>query len=261
MTDKNYTHITIVLDKSGSMGHLRGDTIGGINSFTEGQREVDGQVTVTLNQFSSASGFGNPRGFSTSHDMVSIADFPKLANEDYVPGGGTALLDAIASAISETGQRLTSIPEARRPGKVMFVIITDGEENSSQEYSVRNEGVARIRQQIAHQEDKYNWEVVFMGANLDVAEEQGKLGMGSAYTYVHTSEGARNMWANLDVGTRNARLGGISYRKSVASAVHASDLESSYGVGTVSLDATDATNTDDTSTPIDDQATEDSENS
>lgn len=251
MTDQNYTHITIVLDKSGSMGHLRADTIGGINSFIAGQREVEGQVTVTLNQFSASWGPNTP-AMTTTHDAVSLADFPQLTNEDYVPGGGTALLDAIAKSAEQTGATLAAIPETRRPGKVMFVIITDGEENASEEYSVRTEGVSRVKQIIAHQEEKYGWEVVFLGANLDVAAEQDKLGMRSAYTYFHTAKGTKDLWANLDVGTRRARSLNKSFAAAAADAQHFESLSVAYGPGTLSLDATEATKSQDS---------EDSENS
>lgn len=148
---QDYAEITFVLDRSGSMESTKADAEGGFNQFIEDQRKVPGECRVTLAQF------------DTEHEIVYadrlIAEVPKLT---LLPRGGTALLDAIGRTIIAIGDRLSKMDETKRPGKVFFVIVTDGGENSSREFTP-----AKIAEMIKHQRETYNWQFIFLGANQD----------------------------------------------------------------------------------------------
>lgn len=158
------TDITLVVDRSGSMGSIREDAEGGVNAFIEEQKRADGEAVLTLVQFDTEYEF--------LHRGVPINEVEpyKLA-----PRGMTALLDAVGRAINETGGRLAAMPEEQRPGLVIFVIVTDGLENSSSEFT-RDQ----IREMIQHQQEKYNWQFTFLGADQDAFAEAGAMGIDSA---------------------------------------------------------------------------------
>ena len=161
---KDYTEIVLVLDESGSMGHLRGDTIGSYNAFLAEQQALPDEARYSLVVF------------NTQHryqvDGLPIRQVPQLTAETYRPSGGTALLDATGIAIDTLGRRLASLPEKERPARVVVAIFTDGEENSSHIYNQPG----RIKQMIEHQQSVYGWQFVYLGANQDsfkVAESYG----------------------------------------------------------------------------------------
>lgn len=158
------TDITLVVDRSGSMGSIRNDAEGGINEFIRQQAVEPGEALLTLLQFDTE--------YELVHSGVPVAEVPRYRLE---PRGMTALLDAVGRAINETGQRLAAMSEAERPGLVIFVIVTDGAENSSQEFSR-----ADIRQMIEHQQSKYSWQFTFLAANQDAFAAGGSLGIDSA---------------------------------------------------------------------------------
>jgi uncharacterized protein YegL len=185
--DSSYTDITIVLDKSGSMGPLRNDTIGGLNAFLSEQQKKEGdKVLLTVVQFS--------YGSETTINRQRIEDVEPFTLADYIPSGGTALLDAVGDAISKAGARFRAMNENKRPAKVLFVIITDGEENSSTRYTLD-----RIKSMITEQQDTYKWQFVFLGANQDAFQSAHNFGIYSWNTsnYVHTSTGVANMYRSL----------------------------------------------------------------
>ena len=193
--------ITFVLDKSGSMDYIKSDTIGGFNSFLDEQKKVPKPAVFTLVQFDS--------NYSFVTEAVNIQDVKPLNDELYKPGGYTALLDAIGTAISRTGSRLAAMAEADRPDKVIFVVLTDGYENASAEYTKE-----RIKDMIDEQSSKYNWQFMFLGANQDAIMTAAGLGInaGNAMTYAHTGQGinvsyaatARCMTAFRNSGNANA---------------------------------------------------------
>lgn len=152
---EDYTHIAIILDRSGSMSSIRNDVVGGFNKFLEDQQKVPGRCTVTLVQFDTA----NP--YEIMRDMEDIKAVQPLG-DDYAPRGGTPLYDAIGRGIVNTGEKLRTLAEGDRPGKVIFVILTDGEENSSKEYTKD-----KIALMTKEQTDKYKWQFVYLGANQD----------------------------------------------------------------------------------------------
>lgn len=190
----NYTDIVVVLDRSGSMASVVNDTVGGFNSFVEEQKKQEGNARLTLVQF------------DTQYEMVHNGlDIQKVPSLEFSPRGGTALLDAIGRAINDTGARLRSLPEKERPDKVIFVIITDGEENSSREF-----GHARIRDMIKHQSDKYSWEFVFLGANQDSFAVGGNIGItiGNILNYTNDSRGVNHVYSSVSKGITRHRSGG-----------------------------------------------------
>ncbi len=159
--NNNATDITVVIDRSGSMDSCRADAEGGFNAFVAAQAALPGKALLTLVQFDTEYEF--------VHRGVPIKDVPPYS---LVPRGGTALYDAVGRAILETGARLAAMPEAQRPGLVLFAIITDGEENSSREISG-----ARLKEMIEHQTAQYAWQFSYLGANQDAIMAAAKMGI------------------------------------------------------------------------------------
>jgi uncharacterized protein YegL len=149
----NLTEIAFVMDRSGSMEAMKQEAIVAFNQFLKEQRAVPGDVRLTLILFDNE--------YLKPHDCIDLADVPDLDDKTYIPRGGTALLDAMGRTIDELGQRLAKTPEVDRPGKVIIACMTDGEENSSCQYS--NDKVSRM---IKHQREKYSWDVIFLGATI-----------------------------------------------------------------------------------------------
>lgn len=162
----DYMDITIVLDRSGSMAAIADDTRGGFNQFVAEQRAVPGKCLLTLVRFD--------HEFETVFASKPIAEVPTLDGSNYQPRGYTALLDAQGRAIVEAGERLSQLADSERPAKVLFVTITDGQENSSREYNAE-----RLREMIRHQQEAYKWEFVYLGANQDSFDVAGRMGYQS----------------------------------------------------------------------------------
>lgn len=192
----NHTDITIVLDRSGSMQVVAADTIGGFNRFIDEQRNAAGTATLTLHQFDTI--------YETVFAAKDVKTAPHLTTETFVPRGGTALLDAIGVALTETGKRLEKTPEQERAGAVVFVIITDGEENSSHEFNRET-----IFNMIAHQREKYHWQFVFLGANQDAIQTaQGMcISPANSMTYAHNTAGTKAAFAATSSNLRMFRAG------------------------------------------------------
>lgn len=160
------TEIVFILDESGSMSGLEADTIGGYNSFIEKQKKESGEALVSTVLFANDS--------KVVHDRVDLKKVEPMNNQQYSPGGCTALLDAIGGAIHHIGNIHKYARPEDVPAKTIFVITTDGQENSSREYSYKN-----IKMMIERQQEKYEWEFLFLGANIDVISEASKLGIRS----------------------------------------------------------------------------------
>jgi hypothetical protein len=191
----NYTDISIVLDRSGSMQSIRRDTIGGFNAFLQEQRAVPGAAAITLVQFDDQ--------YEPVYQAMRLSDAPELTEETFVPRGSTALLDAIGRTINETGRRLAALPEPERPGKVVFVILTDGEENASREFDIQ-----RINELIRQQREVYKWQFVFLGANQDAIASASRIGIqaGHALTYAANQAGAPAAMAAVSRNLASYRL-------------------------------------------------------
>ena len=156
---KDLSEIVIILDESGSMGSCKTDTIGGVNLFLENQKRIKGEVRVTLVKFSDY--------YKIINDAVLLDQVAYLDENNYTPSYSTALLDAVGKTINNLGRRLADTPETERPERVIFVIITDGFENSSREFT-RNQ----VFQMVTHQKQKYSWEFIFLGADIDAWGEE-----------------------------------------------------------------------------------------
>lgn len=159
-----YTDITLVIDRSGSMDLIRADAEGGVNAFITEQAEQPGRATLTVVQFD--------HEYEFLHRGIPVQSVPPYA---LVPRGMTALLDGVGRAIKETGERLANLPEEERPGLVIFVVVTDGQENASREFSM-----TQIKEMISHQQDTYGWNFTFLAANQEAFAEAGELGIDSA---------------------------------------------------------------------------------
>ena len=162
---KDATHIAVLLDRSGSMGDIKDDAIGGFNCFLKEQKAAGANATLTLVQFDTES-------TDVVHESMPILEVPDLNHQTFQPRGGTPLLDALGQTIDSTGRALAAIPEANRPNKVVFVVITDGQENSSHQHTK-----ASVKERIDHQSSRYNWQFVFLGANQDAFDEAGAVGI------------------------------------------------------------------------------------
>ena len=177
---KDLTELVFILDKSGSMSGLESDTIGGFNSMLAKQQALEGECRITTVLFDN--------NYETLHDRIDIRAVSPITEKEYQVGGTTALLDAIGRTIHKIANVQRNTAEDYRAEKVMFVIITDGEENSSRKYSV-----GEIKTAIERQKTKYGWEFVFLGANIDAIETADNFGIAAdrAIDYIADSEGTK----------------------------------------------------------------------
>ena len=161
---KNLTELVFILDRSGSMAGLEDDTIGGFNAMIEKQKAEPGQAYV------STVLFDNER--DVIHDRLDIQNIQPMTRKEYYVRGCTALLDAVGNAIHHIGNVHKYAREEDCPEKTLFVITTDGMENASREYSYD-----RLKKMIERQKEKYGWEFIFLGANIDAAKEAARFGI------------------------------------------------------------------------------------
>lgn len=196
MPAEELTSINIILDESGSMEPLTDDTIGGFNGFLRKQRELPGRATVSLTKFNS--------GAKVIYTNVPLEQAGDLSRETYEPGAGTALLDAIGQAVNALKSALRETPEEERPAKVIFLIMTDGQENSSREFGKRT-----IAEMIRRRREKDGWEFVFMGANVDAFAEAQALGIhrGNTIHYASSAEGTRSAFQRMSDAMSSYRSG------------------------------------------------------
>lgn len=162
----NITELVFILDRSGSMSGLEGDTIGGFNSLIDKQRKQEGECYVSTVLFDDVS--------EVLHDRVKLSEIPRMTEDDYTVRGCTALIDAIGGAI----RHIANIHKYDRPEDVpehtMFVIMTDGMENASRRYSS-----GKVKKMIEREKEEYGWEFLFIGANIDSVETAGRFGIGA----------------------------------------------------------------------------------
>lgn len=176
------TEIVFLLDRSGSMGGLESDTIGGFNSFIEKQSKLDGETIVTTVLFDDR--------YEILWNGINVNKI-KLTDSDYYVRGSTALMDAVGKTILDVGYRLSKTSEDERPGTVIFVITTDGLENASREFTKE-----KVKELIQHQQEKYGWEFIFLGANIDSTKEASDIGISAddAYSFKASKEGVESMY-------------------------------------------------------------------
>ena len=158
------TELVFILDRSGSMAGLETDTTGGFNSLIERQKKEEGEATVTTVLFDNE--------IVMIHDGTDLNKVGRLTEKEYYVRGSTALLDAIGSTVNYVGNRQKMLCEGEKASKVVVAVITDGMENSSKEYDRKT-----VKYMIERQKNKYGWEFLFLGANMDAVGEASKIGI------------------------------------------------------------------------------------
>ena len=210
---KNLTEIVFILDRSGSMAGLEDDTIGGFNAMIQKQKGEDGEAYVSTVLFDNHT--------EIIHDRVGIQQIQPMTRKDYYVRGCTALLDAVGKSIHHIGNVHKYAREEDRPEKTIFVITTDGMENASREYTYD-----RVKKMIQHEQEKYGWEFLFLGANIDAAKEAARFGItedraanyhadhqGTAVIYEAMSEAVCNVRACRPMSAEWKRRVDEDYKK------------------------------------------------
>ena len=182
---KGLTELVFILDRSGSMSGLEADTIGGFNSMINKQKKGEGEAIVSTVLFDDQA--------EVLHDRIDIDKIELMSDEQYYVRGCTALLDAVGGAIHHIGNVHKYAREEDRPEKTLFIITTDGMENSSRHYSYD-----RVKNMVERQKERFGWEFIFLGANIDAVEVAGRFGIKAnrAVNYECDSEGTK---LNYDV--------------------------------------------------------------
>ena len=191
---KGLTEIVFILDRSGSMSGLEADTIGGYNSLIKKQKKEEGEAYISTVLFDDHS--------EVLHDRVNLKDIKPMTDKEYYVRGCTALLDALGGAIHHIGTVHKYAREEDRPEKTLFIITTDGMENSSHNYSY-----AEVKKMVERQKERYGWEFLFLGANIDAVEVAGRMGIKAdrAVTYECDSVGTEINYRVLEKAVKAVR--------------------------------------------------------
>ena len=196
MKDKmnNITELVFILDRSGSMAELEADTIGGFNAMIEKQRREEGECFVSTVLFDNIS--------EVLHDRVRLSDIKPMTVKEYTVRGSTALIDALGGAIHHIGNVHKYARPEDVPAHTMFIITTDGMENASHKYSSE-----RVKAMIQRQKEKYGWEFLFIGANIDAVETAARYGIDRdrAVNYNADGEGTRVLYESVSRAVCNVR--------------------------------------------------------
>ena len=192
----NIVDVVFILDRSGSMGGLESDTIGGFNSMLEKQRKIEGKAFITTVLFDDQ--------YELLHDRVNIAKVNNITEKEYFVRGSTALLDAIGKTIAKEKAIQDTLGKNEKADKVLFVIITDGLENASREYNS-----STVKKLIETQKEKYGWEFLFLGANIDAIETANTIGINAerAVNYKSDSIGTKKNYDTLNKAVEEVRSG------------------------------------------------------
>jgi len=220
MPRANLTSIVVILDKSTSMSIVQRETIEGFNSFLDAQKKEPGDARLTMIQF-------NTR-YDIKYVEVPVRDVQPLNTHTYNPSGMTALFDAVGRGIDELGQKLSNTPEHDRPEKVIFVIITDGEENSSIEY-VKVPG--KVASMIKHQEDVYKWKFIYLGAGPNALTQAVQLGVNMDMAAAYKVSNQTQLYSVLSASVTRGRSGqNMNYTKGERHSLMADDpADNSFG--------------------------------
>jgi len=194
----DYTHIMVILDRSGSMASIRDDTVGGFNTFVKDQKAEPGTATLTFVQFDSLE------PFEVVHRFKALQEFPELGYDDYKPRGSTPLLDALGMGINQLEADIVGLKEEDRPSRVVVAIVTDGQENASREFKK-----SQIEAMIKTKTEKDSWEFAFLSADLAAIDEAAGLGiaMSKAFLYQRMGGGTKEAWVKLSKGASDYRSG------------------------------------------------------
>ena len=213
---EDLTVVFALIDGSGSMHDMRAAVVDGFNEFITDQKKLPGNVLLSMVQFDSDwarsyQGSLSPTDYLALryreiHHLKNLKEVEKLTMASYVPNGGTPLLAAMDRAIDELGQDLAAMPEQYRPSKVIFLVITDGQENSSDRSKFSKEKIAA---KVKHQINKYNWQFTFIGANQDSFHEAGGMGFQPHATmnYIATYDGMLQGLNAVSASTMSYRSG------------------------------------------------------
>lgn len=184
--ENNLTEMVFILDRSGSMAGLEGDTIGGFNAMIEKQKKEEGDAYVSTILFDDYS--------VVIHDRINIKDVPKMTDNDYTVRGCTALIDAIGGAIRHIGNIHKYARPEDVPAHTIFVITTDGYENASRKFTS-----PQVKKMIEHEKEKYGWEFLFIGANIDAVETASQFGIDEekAVNYNADSQGTKILYETI----------------------------------------------------------------
>ena len=195
-TKKNLTELVFIVDRSGSMGGLESDTIGGINATLAKNRELEGEANVSIVLFDNTS--------DVLVDRKPISEVGNLTEKDYQVHGCTALLDAVGDAIKHTSRVQGYMPDEYKAEHVIFVITTDGYENASKHYTADD-----VKKQISKRTEE-GWEFIYLGANIDAVEEAGRIGIAPehAATYVADTVGSKVMYDAMSLACSSIRTVG-----------------------------------------------------
>jgi uncharacterized protein YegL len=189
------TEIIAILDNSGSMANLTNDTIGGYNTFINDQKNIPGEAILTTVFFNT--------NYQIFHDRMDIKKVKPITEKEYHAGGSTALLDAMGKTINNVGLQLHNMAEDERPSKVIVFIITDGEENASKEFT--NE---KIKEMVELQKNSYNWEFLFMGANIDSFSVAETIGINKNRAFNYSAQHIGNAQQAMNIAVGNYRKHG-----------------------------------------------------
>jgi hypothetical protein len=193
---KNHCDITVVMDRSGSMGHLQDEVIGAYNSFLKEQSTVKGTADITLVQFDDR--------YQVDYEAIDILDAEPLNRKTYRPRGMTSLYDAIGKTICSTNERIFKLKRKKRPEKVIFLVQTDGMENNSKEYRLET-----IKSMITDHKIKCKWEFVFMGSDPTTFADAKSFGIPTANVAMHkkTKHAYTHAFADFSSNTAQFRSG------------------------------------------------------
>ena len=196
---KGLTEIVLILDRSGSMSGLEADTIGGFNSMIAKQKKEDGEAYVSTVLFDDQC--------EVLHDRVPMDKVPVMTDEEYYVRGCTALLDAVGGAIHHIANVHKYARDEDRPEKTLFVITTDGMENASKRYSYE-----KVQAMIKKEQEKYGWEFIFIGANIDAVQEAKRFGIRKerAVNYVHDEMGTEAVYRSVSKAVCAMRMADAS---------------------------------------------------
>ena len=199
----NYTHITLVADRSGSMQVVRADAEGAINSFISDQKKLEGECSLLFVEFDAPHDVIPTSGW---YHIVHDGDLQKAPTYDLQPRGMTALLDAVGQAIGRTGETLAAMDESDRPSRVVFVIQTDGQENSSREWTWD-----KIQEEIKRQTEEYNWQFVFLGMGSDAWDQGARMGVTNVVRSAGTGVAHQHTHSVMNAYVGDYRVGNVDH--------------------------------------------------
>lgn len=192
------THIIFVVDRSGSMKQIASDMIGAYNEFIEEQRKTPKECFVSFYQFDDV--------YEPVFERIPLTEIKPLDKQTYVPRNMTALYDAIGTTVDDYGKYLADLPEEERPERILFVTITDGLNNASDKYTLKD-----VQERVKHQTEKYGWDFVFLGSNIDAWDTGASFGVAAAATlqFANSAGSVKQAFASLSKNVTSYRSAAV----------------------------------------------------